>query len=400
MTSTDSAAILPLSGIRVVAVEQAVAAPLATRHLADLGADVIKIERIGQGDFARGYDNAVDGMASHFVWLNRGKRSVALDLKSQRGIELVTEMIASADVFVQNLAPGAAERIGLDTPTLQSRFPRLIVASITGYGRGGPWSGRKAYDMLVQAETGLISLTGTEDAPAKTGIPTSDIAAGMYLYTAVLAGLIQRHRTGKGISVETSLYDATIEWMGNAVHFGLHTGRQLPRMGVSHATIAPYNSFATKDGHVLIGIQNDRGWDALCRKVFFDDELADDTRFSTNLLRVENRSACDAAVLARCATFTTSDLEERLESAGVPAARMADLTDLLASEQLRARDRWRTVGTEVGPVQALLPPFGLGGVDLPMRDVPALGQHSDEVLAAFGLSGRERRELRERGVVQ
>ena len=389
---------LPLAGMRVVALEQAVAAPLATRHLADLGAEVIKIERRGEGDFARQYDDAVHGIASHFVWLNRGKRSVAIDLKHRRGREIVADLIAGADVVVQNLAPGAAARLGLDADTLRAAHPALVVATISGYGSGGPWAERKAYDLLVQAESGLVSITGTPDSAAKTGIPTSDIAAGMYVVTSVLSALLRRERTGQGASIEVSMLEATAEWLGHPMYVQMYAGRQLPRMGLSHAAIAPYDAYPTADGQVLIGVQNDRGWQVLCREVFDDAGLAEDTRFTTNLLRVEHRAACDAAVGARTAVWSTVDLEERLAVAGVAAARVNRMAELVDHPQLAARDRWRPVETAAGPVKGLLPPMQFADIELPMGPVPGLGEHTAEVLTELGVRPEEQDRLRAEGV--
>jgi len=394
-----AAAGLPLAGIRVVALEQAVAAPLATRHLADLGAEVIKVERRGEGDFARHYDAAVHGLASHFVWLNRGKKSIAVDLKADRGREVVADLIAGADVFVQNLAPGAAARLGLDAATLRGRDPRLVTVDLSGYGGSGPRATRKAYDMLVQAETGLVSITGTPEHAAKTGIPTSDIAAGVYVVTAVLSALLRRDRTGQGAAVEVSMFDATAEWLGHPMYVQMYAGRQLPRMGLSHAAIAPYDAYPTSDGQILIGVQNDRGWELLCRKVFEDTELAEDPRFTTNVLRVEHRAECDAEVASRTVAWPTEAIEARLAEAGVAAAQVNDMAGLVEHPQLAERDRWREVGTPNGPVQALLPPMTFADVELAMGDVPALGEHTDEVLAGLGLGADEIVGLRAEGVL-
>lgn len=385
---------LPLAGVRVVAIEQAVAAPLATRHLADLGAEVIKVERVGEGDFARAYDSYVNGLASHFVWLNRGKRSVALDLKTARGRELVTGLIGTADVFVQNLAPGAAERLGLGAELLRAAHPRLVVVNLSGYGTAGPKAQRKAYDMLVQAETGLISITGTPETPTKTGIPTADIAAALYALTSVLAGLFRRERTGAGAVVDVSLFDATVEWLGHPMYVQMYAGHQLPRMGLSHAAIAPYDAYPTRDGQVLIGVQNDRGWDLLCRKVLGDDELAEDPRFATNQLRVRHRQEIDGAVAQRTRGWGTAELEQRLADAGVPAAQLNDMAGLVAHPQLSARDRWREIGTEAGRIQAVLPPMTFSDTELAMGDVPALGQHTDTVLTRLGIDAEEIARLR------
>lgn len=391
---------LPLRGVRVVALEQAVAGPLATRHLADLGAEVVKVERVGEGDFARAYDASVRGLASHFVWLNRGKESIALDLKSEDGRALVLRLIDEADVFVQNLAPGAAGRLGLGVETITARNPRLIAVGLTGYGTRGPHRDRKAYDMLVQAESGLVSITGTPHEATKTGIPTSDIAAGMYVLSSVLSALYRRERTGKGAVIDVSMFDATVEWLGHPMYVQLYEGRQIPRMGLSHAAIAPYDAFPTRDGQVLIGIQNDRGWQLLCHKVFDDAELAADERFVRNVDRVTNRPHLDAAVADRTRGMSTTQLEEALATAGVAAAQVNDMAGLVAHPQLSERDRWREIGTEAGPVRAVLPPMTYRDVELSMGDVPALGEHTSEVLSRIGLTPEEIENLRQHQTVQ
>ncbi|WP_244970799.1 CaiB/BaiF CoA transferase family protein [Gordonia jinghuaiqii] len=377
---------LPLEGITVVALEQAVAAPLATRHLADLGARVIKVERVGEGDFARQYDTAVRGGAgSHFVWLNRGKESVALDLKSASGLEAVKTLIAGADVFLQNLAPGAAARLGLAADDLRADHPELIVVDMSGYGDAGPYRDRKAYDMLVQAESGLISVTGTPDEMTKTGVPTSDIAAGMYALTSVLSALFRRMRTGIGARVAVSMFDATVEWMGHPMYMRLYGGRQIARAGLGHAAIVPYDKYPTQDGTILIGVQNDRGWDTLARVVLERPDLAEDERYRTNVDRVSLRAEVDALIAAETKRFTTDELDRRLADAGVPAAEIRDLEGVVAHPQLSERDRWREVGTEVGPVRAVLPPMTFDDVELAMGPVPALGQHTESVLREFGI---------------
>ena len=389
---------LPLEGFTVVALEQAVAAPLATRHLADLGARVIKVERVEGGDFARGYDHVVAGTGAHFVWLNRGKESLAVDLKSPEGVEVVRRLVARADVFVQNLAPGAAARLGLDAARLRADHPGLVVVGLSGYGSGGPMAQRKAYDMLIQAEAGLISITGTPDEPAKTGIPTADIAAGMYAAQSVLAALLRRTRTGDGATVEISMLDATIEWMGHALYTQLHTGRQPPRMGVGHTSIAPYDSYPTRDGRMLIGVQNDRGWRNLVTKVLGAPELADDERFATNVQRVRHRAECDAEVARRTREWTTAELDARLAEAGVPAAQLKDLSNVVGHPQLRSRERWRSVGTEFARIDALLPPPIFEEFEARMGDVPALGQHTRALLLEAGLTEEEADRALSRGV--
>ncbi|MFP5072145.1 CaiB/BaiF CoA transferase family protein [Pseudonocardia nantongensis] len=376
---------LPLDGITVVALEQAVAGPIATRHLADLGARVVKIERPGEGDFARHYDDAVHGLATHFVWLNRGKESLAVDLKTEQGIRIVRELIARSDVFLHNTAPGVVDRLGLDAGTLRTADPRLVVVNISGYGTSGPRTDRKAYDMLVQAESGMVAVTGTPDTPTKTGVPNADIAAGLYSVTSVLSALLRRERTGTGAVVDVSMFDAAVEWMGHPLYMQLYGGRQIPRMGLSHAAIAPYDTYPTADGQILIGVQNDRGWRTLVTDVFDDPDLADDPRFATNLERVRHRTACDAAVGGHTVRRRTADLDERLAAAGIPAAQVNGTAELVEHPQLRERDRWRTVATEAGDIRGVLPPMTFRDVELPMGAVPALGEHNGKVLAELGL---------------
>ena len=380
---------LPLEGYTVVAVEQAVAAPFATRHLADLGARVIKIERPGCGDLARGYDHVVHGTSSHFVWLNRGKESFAVDLKDPAGRAVARRLISQADVFLQNLAPGAAARLGLDAETLRGDKPELIVVNLSGYGSGGDMENRKAYDMLIQAEAGLISITGTPEEAVKTGIPTADIAAGMYCTQAVLSALLRRERTGVGATVEVTMFEATAEWMGHPMYVQLYEHRQTPRMGLSHAAIAPYDAYPTADGQILIGVQSDSGWRSLATNVLRDDELATDERFATNVLRVENRAMCDALIAAHTVRWTTADLDARLAEAGVPAAQVSTVSDLVGHRQLRARRRWRSIQTEGGLADALLPPVTFGDVEAAMGDVPALGQHTRALLVESGATPDE-----------
>jgi itaconate CoA-transferase len=390
---------LPLEGLTVVAVEQAVAAPLATRNLADLGARVIKIERVGDGDLARGYDHVVHGTGAHFVWLNRGKESIALDLKQPSALEAVRRLIAEADVFVQNLAPGAAERLGLGAAALRAAHPELVVAGISGYGAGGAMEHRKAYDMLIQAEAGLISITGTPDEPVKTGIPTADIAAGMYLSQAVVAALLRRFRTGEGATIDVSMFEATVEWLGHALYTQMSTGTQPARMGVGHTSIAPYNAYPTADGEMLIGVQSDSGWRTLTQ-VLGMPEAATDRRFATNVDRVAHRTECDALVAGRTRTWSTTRLDEKLAAAGVPAAQLRGMDHVLTHPQLRDRDRWRSVGTEFAPVDALLPPATFSDVEARMGDVPALGQHTHAVLIESGLESSVVDDLIDSGVAE
>ncbi|MDL9945595.1 CaiB/BaiF CoA-transferase family protein [Gordonia sp. ABSL11-1] len=376
---------LPLDGITVVALEQAVAAPLATRHLADMGARVIKVERVGEGDFARDYDDAVRGLASHFVWLNRGKESLTLDLKSPAGQSALRALVDRSDVFLQNLAPGAAARLGFGAPELRAEHPELIVVDMSGYGDAGPYRERKAYDMLVQAEAGLISVTGTADEAAKTGIPTSDIAAGMYAVTSILGALVRRGTTGAGAAVAVSMFDATVEWMGHPMYMRLYGDRQIARSGVGHAAIVPYDRYPTADGEILIGVQNDRGWRVLVTEVLGRPELAADPRYATNIERVRRRAEVDAEVASETKRFSTVELDEKLAAAGVPAAEIRELDGVVGHPQLAQRDRWRDVETEVGPIRAVLPPMTFADVEMRMGPVPALGEHTDAILAELGI---------------
>ncbi|GAA1054877.1 CaiB/BaiF CoA-transferase family protein [Dietzia natronolimnaea] len=381
---------LPLEGITVVAVEQAVAGPLATRHLADLGARVIKIERPGEGDFARSYDDTVHGLASHFVWLNRGKESIELDLASDDGRRVALELADRADVVLSNLAPGAMDRLGLGAAALRSRKDELVVVTLSGYGEAGPYSGRKAYDMLVQAESGLCSITGTPETATKTGVPVSDIATGMYALSAVQSALFRRERTGLGATIEVSMFEATAEWMGHPMYIRMYADRQVGRMGLSHASICPYDAFPTRDGQVLIGVQNDRGWAALVRDVLDRPDLVDDERYATNIARVARRAEVDALIGSLTRGYDSEELAARLDDAGVPAARLNDVAGLVHHPQLEARDRWREVDTPAGPVRGLLPPITYADVELPMGPVPSLGRHTDAILAE--LAGRARGE--------
>ncbi|MEZ7236276.1 CaiB/BaiF CoA-transferase family protein [Rhodococcus sp. GXMU-t2271] len=396
----DASTDLPLEGIVVVSLEQAVAAPIATRHLADLGARVIKIERVGEGDFARNYDAAVHGLASHFVWLNRGKESICIDLKAAEGVATVRRLVDEADVVLQNFAPGAAARLGLGADELRRARPELIVVNMTGYGTDGPLRERKAYDMLVQAETGLCSITGTPETATKTGIPTSDIAAGMYALTSIQAALFRRERTGAGATIDVSMFDATVEWLGHPMYLQMYQDTQVQRMGLSHASIAPYDAYPTVDGKILIGVQNDRGWRALVTEVFGRPDLAEHPKFATNILRVQHRAETDAAVAEHTRRFGTAELDKRLAAAGVPAARLNEMKDLIEHPQLEERNRWREVATEAGPVRAVLPPMTFTDVEMRMGAVPALGQHTDAVLADLGLTDEQIAGLRAAGIVQ
>ncbi|WP_201300240.1 CaiB/BaiF CoA transferase family protein [Nocardioides sp. AX2bis] len=379
--------VLPLDGITVVSLEQAVAAPFATRQLADLGARVIKVERPGAGDFARGYDETVRGLSSHFVWLNRSKESIALDLKSEEGSAALRELVARADVFVQNLAPGAARRLGLDADTLRTRHPGLVHVSISGYGDGGPYTTKKAYDLLVQCEAGLVSITGTPEEPSKVGISVADIAAGMYAYSGVLSAVIRRLRTGSGATIEVSMLEALAEWMGFPLNFATYGGRPPQRSGAAHAAIAPYGPFACANGErVFLGIQNEREWVVFCETVLGDGALAADPRFSTNSLRVRHRDDLTVLVEAAFADAAADQLLERLESAGIANARLRDLAGLAEHPQLAARDRWREVGSPVGMLRQLLPPAMPDGDEPRLDPVPGVGEHTAAILAELGLT--------------
>uniref|UniRef100_A0AAU2AC49 CoA transferase n=1 Tax=Streptomyces sp. NBC_00093 TaxID=2975649 RepID=A0AAU2AC49_9ACTN len=391
---------LPLTGLTVVALEQAVAAPFATRQLADLGARVIKIERVDGGDFARGYDTTAHGLASHFVWCNRGKESLALDVKDPRGLDVVRRLLADADVFVQNLAQGAAARLGLDAATLCAAHPRLVAVDISGYGASGPYAGKRAYDMLVQCEAGLVSVTGTPEQPVKAGIPAADIAAGMYAFSGVLAALVRRGTTGRGGPVEVSMFDALAEWMGHPLHHAMHDGTPPARTGLAHAVIAPYDAYPTADGgRVLLSVQNDREWRRLAEQVLGRPELGTDPEFATNAARVRNRERTDAHVAAALGSLGVDDAVARLEGAGIACARLRNVQEVADHPQFAARDRWREVGSPVGPLRALLPPITLpGGDEARMGDVPALGEHTEALLRAVGMTGEEIAALRRDGV--
>ncbi|HTI24473.1 MAG TPA: CaiB/BaiF CoA-transferase family protein [Kutzneria sp.] len=374
----------PLSGLLVVAVEQAVAAPFATRQLADLGARVIKIERPGAGDFARGYDQAVHGQSSHFVWLNRGKQSVELDLKQDAHV--LRALLSRADVFVQNLAPGAVSRLGFGSASLVEQYPRLITCDISGYGSDGPYRDRKAYDLLIQSEAGLISVTGTPDSPAKVGIAAADIAAGMYAYSGILTALYDRSRTGRGCALEVSMLEALGEWMGFPFYYGVYGGSAPVRSGVHHATIAPYGAYRAGDGAVLqLGVQNEREWVEFCRTVLLLPHVATDARFSSNSARVAHRSELDAVIDSVFGGLNGDELVARLESARIAFGQQRTVAEFAEHPQLRSRDRWRTVATPAGDVQALLPPVTVHGREAEMGPVPALGQHTAEVLEWLGL---------------
>lgn len=386
----------PLEGITVVALEQAIAAPLATRHLADLGARVIKIERPQTGDFARSYDHAVRGMSSHFVWTNRSKESLTLDVKQPQAAEILARLLAKADVLVQNLAPGACDRLGLATAELRRLYPRLIICNISGYGASGPYRDKRAYDLLIQSEAALLSITGTPETPCKVGISVADIAAGMYAYSSVLAALLARKATDEGTALEISLFEALGEWMGYPAYYTSYGGSEPPRSGAEHATIAPYGPFATADGIIYLGIQNEREWQRFCEQVLEHLELASDSRFASNGARVQNREELKKIIEAVFRRFNSNAMLERLENTQIACGRLNSVREFLQHPQLAARGRWREIDSPAGPLQALLPPMNMENFEPVMGEVPALGQHTDAILKELGFDadtiGRWRRE--------
>ena len=385
----------PLAGVTVVSLEQAVAAPYATRQLADLGARVIKVERPGGGDFARRYDESVHGQSSYFVWLNRTKESLTLDVKQPAARQVLHELIAGADVFVHNLGPGAATRLGLDAEPLRERHPKLIHCTISGYGTTGPWAGRKAYDLLVQCETGLVSLTWTETEQVKAGISVADIAAGMHAYSGILTALLRRTSTGLGTAVEVSLFDALAEWLGSPAYYTRYGQAQPRRTGAEHATIAPYGPYRTADGDtVVLAVQNEREWAGLCALVLGDERIAADPRFATNSARVANREALNELIAERLSRMDTATAVRELDGAGVANGRVNSVQDFLDHPVLAARNRWRPVGSPGGEIAALRPPADLAGVDPVLGPVPAVGEHTGAILRALGRTDGEIAELR------
>jgi crotonobetainyl-CoA:carnitine CoA-transferase CaiB-like acyl-CoA transferase len=390
---------LPLAGIRVVALEHAVAGPICSRHLADLGAEVVKIERPGEGDFGRTYDTFVLGQSSFFVWLNRGKQSLTLDVKHPKAGAVLERLVASADVVLQNLAPGAAARLGLGYADLAPRHPGLIVCDISGYGDSGPFAQKKAYDLLIQAESGLISVTGTPDQPSRVGVSAADITTGMYSFSAILAALVRRGRTGKGAHVRVAMLDALAEWMTYPMYRHAYNGSVMPRVSTSHPALAPYGAHATQDGEVIFGLQNEREWVTFCEKVLGRPDLATDPRFQGNPTRAANRAALTAIIEAFFADKPTQDVVALLDRAGIANGRLNQAGDVWEHEQLAARDRWRQVNTPAGPVRALLPAFDFADVECAMGDVPALGEHTDAVLADLGFSPAEIAGLRDAGAL-
>jgi itaconate CoA-transferase len=376
----------PLSGITVVSLEQAVAAPFATRQLADLGARVIKIERPDGGDFARHYDATVKGLSSYFVWLNRSKQSLTLDMKRPEAAGVLARLLQRADVFVQNLAPGAAGRLGLGSAALRARYPRLVICNVTGYGSSGPYAEKKAYDLLVQSEVGLLSITGTEEARAKAGISVADIAAGMYAYSGILTALLTRATSGAGAAVEVSLFDALGEWMSHAAYYTAYGGAPPRRTGAEHASIAPYGPVRAADGELFVAVQNAREWSRFCATVLGWPELEDDDRFRTNTLRVKNRNALHIAIESTLGSLPLAEIVARLDAANIAHARLNSMADYLQHPQLVERNAWRDIDSPAGTLRASRPPVRIDDVEPVMGAVPALGEHTDAILGELGVA--------------
>ncbi|KVU56053.1 CoA-transferase [Burkholderia ubonensis] len=385
----------PLEGVTVIALEHAIAAPFCSRQLADLGARVIKIERPNAGDFARAYDERVSGMSSSFVWANRSKESLTLDLKQPVAREVLMRLLAGADVFIQNLAPGAADRLGLDYETLNASFPDLIVCGISGYGPDGPYRDKKAYDLLIQSEAGLLSITGTPDSPAKAGCSIADIATGMYAYTNILSALLNRQRTGRGCRIDISMLESMVEWMGFPMYYAIDGQLPPSRSGASHATIFPYGPFATGDGKtVILGLQHEREWKTFCSDVLDLPLLADDRRFASNSRRIEHRAELAALIRETFSSLTAEELIARLDAAGIANAHLNDMQEVWTHPQLAARNRWASVSTEKGLVPVLLPPGADASSPPALRAVPSLGEHTDAILAELGFTGSQIQQMR------
>ena len=391
----QSAQCRPLDHITVVSLEHAIAAPFCTRQLADLGARVIKVERPGGGDFARDYDERAQGMASHFVWVNRSKESLTLDLKQPQALAVLWELLASADVLVQNLAPGAAARMGLNYDALSAHNPRLVVCNISGYGSDGPYRDKKAYDLLIQSEAGYLSVTGTPEEPCKSGNSIADIAAGMYAYTSVLAALMQREKTGQGSRIDVSMLESLGEWMGFPMYYAYDGAPPPPRSAASHATIYPYGPFLAGDGGtVMLGLQNEREWKLFCEQVLLLPALAQDARFDSNARRNEHRAELKALILDVFGQLTAAQVIERLDEARIANARMNTMAEVWQHPQLQARGRVRSVGSPQGEIAALLPPGAHSSFDYRMDPIPAVGEHTDAILRALGRSDADRAALR------
>lgn len=390
---------LPLQGITVIALEQAVAAPFCSRQLADLGARVIKIERPKVGDFARDYDQTVKGQSAYFVWLNRSKESLTLDVKHPEAKNILAKLIAGADVFIQNLAPGAAQRLGLGASELRSKHPRLIVCDVSGYGTTGPYAKKKAYDLLVQGEAGVLSLTGTPDSPAKVGISITDIGTGLHAYAAILAALYTRERTGEGTHIDLTMFETMAEWMGHPLYYTHYSGKAPRRSGPDHATIVPYGRFRTKDGDVLFGIQNEREWANFCDKVLGRPELAKDPRYDNNSKRTAARAEVVALIENTFASWTSAEVVAKLDAADIANSRLNTPDQVWDHPQLQARKRWREVDTPAGPIPALLPVATFEGFEARMDPVPAVGEQTDSILAELGYDSRQIAELKVAGAV-
>jgi len=391
---------LPLEGIIVVSLEQAVAAPFCSRQLADLGARVIKIERPRVGDFARDYDQSVNGQSAYFLWLNRSKESLTLDVKHPKAQGILERLIAKADVFIQNLAPGAADRLGLGAGTLHARHPRLIVCDISGYGDSGPYAHKKAYDLLVQSEAGIVSLTGTPEAPSKVGISLTDIGTGLHAYAGILGALYQREKTGKGTRIEVTMFEAMVEWMMHPLYYTHFGGRAPQRNGPDHATIVPYGRFRTAGGgNVMLGIQNEREWVTFCDKVLARPQLGEDPRYDNNTKRNAARRELVALIEEVFSTMTIEEVLAKLDRAGIANARMNDPEEVWNHPQLKARDRWRESETPAGTIPAPLPPVTFSNFEARMGPVPRIGEHTHSVLADLGYSESEIQELRSQSVV-
>jgi itaconate CoA-transferase len=390
----------PLDGVKVITLEHAIAAPFCTRQLADLGARVIKIERPGTGDFARAYDERVHGMASHFVWCNRSKESLTLDVKAPQAQGIFERLLEDTDVLVQNLAPGAAARLGLSYEALREKYPRLIVCNISGYGSHGPYRDKKAYDLLIQSESGFLSITGGPDSPAKAGCSIADIAAGMYAYTNILAALLQRSKTGLGREIDVSMLESMVEWMTYPLYYAFDGASPPPRAGAAHATIYPYGPFPAGDAKtVMLGLQNEREWSVFCAKVLLAPELATDPRFSSNSKRVAAREALREIIVAAFSKLTSEEVIDRLDHAQIANARMSDMSDVWAHPQLKERNRWVNIDSPAGSIPALLPPGAGTASDVRLDPVPALGQHTEALLNELGFSNDAIRELRDAAVV-
>ncbi len=391
---------LPLAGITVVALEQVIAAPFATRQLAELGARVIKIERPGVGDASRGYDSTVKGLSSHFVWVNRSKESVTLDAKHPEAKKILAKLVSRADVFVQNIAPGAAARLGLGAEELRAKDPRLVWCGISGYGENGPYSAKRAYDLLVQCETGLLSVTGTPEQPSKAGIPIADIAAGMYAFSGILAALLRRKDSNEGATLDISMFESLGEWLGFPAYFTNYGGSAPPRTGAFHATIVPYGPFRAGDGKtVFLGIQNEREFARFCAQVLGQPDLPKDPRYASGSLRNEHRAEMNALIESVFTGMTAAGVVEKLESAGIANARLNTMQEFWDHPQLEARNRWREVDSPAGPLDAMISPLNIAGMEPDIGPIPGVGQHTQSVLAELGYAPADIAALAKEGAV-